>query len=271
MAAGAPEVVDGLGRAVRLPAVVARVVSLAPSSTEIVYALGAGARVVGVDRYSNFPAAVAAVEKVGNDTEPSLERIVALHPDLVLTATSANSRATTEALQHVGIAVYVSSPNRLEDVYADVARIGLALGRGDEGTRLAAELRARVARVEARVGAAPRTRAAVVVWSEPLILAGKGSHVDDMVRAAGGDNVAGDSAQPYPTFSVERLIARAPEVLVTGVYADGKNSAEALARHLPMLPAVRDHRVHTVDGDLLFRPGPRVVEGIERLAALLHP
>ena len=116
----------------------------------------------------------------------------------------------------------------------------------------------------------PRVRAGVVVWSDPLIVAGRGSHVDDLLRAAGGDNLAFDSERPYPTYSVERLLARAPVVVIVGSYADGKNSAEALAARLHSVPAVRQGWLRSLDGDLLYRPGPRAVDAIERLAEVLH-
>jgi iron complex transport system substrate-binding protein len=270
--AAARAVVDGLGRTVRLPARVERVISLAPSSTEILYAVGAGARLVGVDRYSDFPSEAAKLERVGADIDPSLERIVALRPDLVFTATSANNQRTAEALERLGIPVYVSAAERLDEILADTGRIAEAVGEREAGARLVRVLRGRLAAVAARVHALPATRALVLVWSDPLIVAGRGSHVDDLVRAAGGENAAGDSPQAYPTYSVERVLARAPDVLVVGTHSDGAaDPAARLAARFPGLAAVKGGRVHALPGELLFRPGPRVVDGVELLAKVLHP
>ena len=247
---------------------VRRVVSLAPSSTEILYALGAGALLVGVDQFSDWPPAAHALPRVGGELAPSVERILALKPDLVLLATSANTRQLGGELERLGVRVVLSRADRLDDVFADIARIGAAVGRATAAAALVAGLRARLAAVAARVASAARPKTLVVVWTDPLSVAGGHSFVDEAIVAAGGDDVAADSPQPYPQYSVERLLARAPEVIVVGS-RDGAPSLaplEALA-----LPAVRLRRLHRLDADLLFRPGPRLVDGIEALSRILHP
>jgi iron complex transport system substrate-binding protein len=249
------------------PSSVRRVLSLAPSSTEILFALGAGALVVGVDQFSDFPPAARALPRVGSDLQPSIERMLALDPDVVFLATTANSAPLAAELERLGRRVVVSRADTLDDVFADIARIGAAVGR--DAAPLCAQLRARVARVRARVATGPRPRTLVVVWTDPLSVAGGHSFVDDAIEAAGGYDVAADSPQPYPQYSLERLLARAPEVIVVGSHGDAPPLAPLLAH--PSLPAVRDRRVHRVDQDLLFRPGPRLVDGIETLARLLHP
>ena len=261
---GTRTITDGLGRSVTV-AHVQRVISLAPSSTEIVYALGAGDRVVGVDRYSDWPEAARKVAQVGTDMEPSLERMVALHPDLVLVATTANAQRGVDNMAGVGLSVYVSRTDSLEQIFADIEGIGRALERTDAATALVAALRARVARVPVRT---PPIPCAIVVWPAPLVVAGRGNHVDDLLRVAGCRNVVDDASQPFPTYSTERLVKKAPEVLFVGTHATGAPSLDPLLA-LDSIPAVKNQRVHTIDGDLLFRPGPRVVEGIEALAGML--
>ncbi|HUS66797.1 MAG TPA: helical backbone metal receptor, partial [Kofleriaceae bacterium] len=263
-------VTDGQGRMVRVPERVTRVVALAPSATEIVYALGAGPAVVGLDRFSDYPPETKQVEKVGGDVEPSLERIVALKPDVVFTATTANTLATVRALERLGIAVYVSRPDSVEEVYRDVRGIADALGRHEAGVRLTDEMRARIERVRAAHAEGPRVPTLLVVWAEPLVVVGKGSHVAELLAIAGGRNVAGDAEQPFPTYSVERVLARAPEVLIVGTHAEGAPPMRSLER-LTTLPAVRNRRIHLVDGDLMFRPGPRLPDGAEAIARVLHP
>jgi iron complex transport system substrate-binding protein len=234
------------------------------------FAIGAGPKVVGIDRYSDWPPEAARVEKVGADIDPSLERIVALEPDLVFTASSANTQATVEALERAGLPVYVSRAESLDGIYRDLEAIGDAVGRTVEARALAASMRGRLAAIAARVAPRPRERTAVVVWTQPLVLAGARSHVGDLLRLAGGQNVADDSPQPFPTYSLERLLARAPAVLVVGSHKDNAPPLAPLER-LTALPAVRNHRLVAVDGDLLFRPGPRVVDGAEALMRLVHP
>jgi iron complex transport system substrate-binding protein len=263
---------DGMGSELRLPATVRRVVSLAPSTTEVIFAVGAGPLVVGADRYSDFPAEAARVEKVGQDMDPSLERIVALRPDLVFAATTANSQRNVEALERTGIPVYVSHADGLDAIFDDVERIADALGRREAGRALAASLRARRDAVVARTSHLGRVRAVVVVWTDPLLVAGPHSQVDELLRDAGGDNVAGDAAPGYPAYSIERLLARAPDVVIAGTHANGENDpTRMLADRLGALPAVRRGKVIALDGDLMFRPGPRIVDGLEKLARELHP
>jgi iron complex transport system substrate-binding protein len=267
--AGRRQVTDGTGRTLSLGAV-RRVVSLAPSSTEILFAIGAGALVVGVDRYSDWPPETKKIDRVGADIDPSLERIVALKPDVVFTATSANTESTSAALERLGVPVFVSRVSTLDDVYHDVEQIGRAVNRASDATRVAAEMRARIARVSARVRGEPPLPAAVIVWTQPLTVAGDHSHVAELLRAAGGINIADDTAQPFPTYSLERLVERAPRVLIIGSHSDVTPPLAPLET-LTSVPAVRDHRIHQVDGDLLFRPGPRLPEGVEALGRALHP
>jgi iron complex transport system substrate-binding protein len=267
---GGRTLTDEVGRAVTLRGPVRRLISLAPSSTEIVFALGAGDRLVGLDKYSDWPPEARRIERVGSDIDPSLERIVALAPDLVLAATSANTSAIVDAIARLGVPVYCSRVDSLADVWRDMAAIGDAIDRREAAAALVEQLRARFAAIEKRAAARPRARAAVVVWTDPLVIAGRKSHVADLLAAAGGLNVLDDSDQSFPTYSVERLVARAPEVLIVGTHADQAPPLTPLER-LTTLPAVRDRRLHELDGDLLFRPGPRLADGVEALLPLLHP
>lgn len=260
---------DGLGRGLQLPARVTRVVSLAPSTTEILYAIGAGDRVVGVDRYSNWPPEVARITRLGADLDPNIERIVALKPDVVFTATSANPQRTVELLERLHIPVFVSQSRTLADIYNDIRLLGRAVGCEPAANELVARMQARIEAVRRR-RRERSIRTLVLVWTQPLVVAGRSSHVSDLLDAAGGLNLADDEARTFPTYSLERLLAQAPDAIVVGTHADAAPSLEPLER-LTSLPAARRRRLYTLDGDLLFRPGPRVVEAVESLAALLHP
>ena len=248
---------------------VRRIVCLAPSTTEILYALGVGDRLVGVDQYSDWPPAAQKVPRVGSDLSPSVERIVALEPDVVFVATSANSKELPDELARLGVRVVISHVATLDDLWRDIVTTGDAVGRHDAGVALAEKLRARIAATHARVAALPPVKALVVVWADPLTVVGGHSFVDEEIRAAGGDNIAGDSPQPYPQYSVERMLARAPDVIVVGSHKGGPKIAPLTA--YTSVPAVKSGRIHAIDGDLLFRPGPRVVDGVELLARLFHP
>ena len=262
---------DGLGRTLRLPppAKVTRVLSLAPSSTEILFAVGAGAQVVGVDRYSNWPPEAARLPKVGGDVDPSLERIVGLRPDVVFTNTTANNQATTETLERLALPVYVSKDDSLDDIYADIRALGEVTGHAEQAAALERNMRARIAAVGMRRAGSPKIGTLVVVWSEPLTVAGWHSHVGDLLRAAGGENVAAESNVAFPIYSLERVVAHPPAVAVVGTHSFGSpplGPLQELSRKL----GPRAFRVVTIDGDLVFRPGPRVADGVEALDQLLH-
>ena len=160
------------------PAQARRIVSLAPSTTEILYALGVGDRLVGVDQYSDWPPAAQKVPRVGSDLSPSVERIVALRPDVVFVATSANSKELPDELERLGVRVVISHVVALDDLWRDIVTTGDAVGRHEAGAALAEKLRARIAATRARVAALPPVKALVVVWADPLTVVGGRSFVD---------------------------------------------------------------------------------------------
>jgi iron complex transport system substrate-binding protein len=263
-------VVDGTGRQVALPAEVKRAVSLAASSTEIVFALGAGDRLVGVDRFSDFPPAAASIPRVGAEVDPNLERILALKPDVVFTATTANGASTVASLERLHVPVFVSRAYTVAEIWTDIEKIGDVLGRGPQARALTAQLRGRLDRVHARAAGQPPVPSAVVVWPQPLVVATRATFVSELLQAAGGQNVVAEEAAPFPAYSTERLAASAPAVIIIGSHATATPPLDSL-RKLTAVPAVRDNRLYPVDGDLLFRPGPRIVDGAETLFDLLHP
>ncbi len=261
---------DAFDRQVSLPPRITRIVSLAPSTTEMVFALGGGDRLVGVDQYSDYPSEAAKLPRVGSTIEPSIERILGLRPDVVLTATSANRQSTTDELARLGVAVVVTKGSSLEQIFADLAIVGEATAQQAQATALIARLRAELAALQQRASQLPKTRCAIVVWPEPLVVAGPGSHLDDLLAITGGTNIAADANQAFPTYSQERLIQRAPEVLIVGTHKQQRPPDLEPLRRLASLPAVRNDRVHLVDGDVLFRPGPRIGEAAAHLFRLLH-
>jgi iron complex transport system substrate-binding protein len=208
---------------------------------------------------------------VGSNIEPSIERILAMRPDVVLTATSANRQTTTDEIEKLGIPVVVTRGHTLEQIFADIAIVGATLALDNAATALAGKLRGELAALQQKSSTLAKTSCAIIVWPEPLVVAGPGSHLDALLEIAGGTNIASDATQPFPSYSQERLIARAPQVLVYGTHKTQKPPDITALERLTTIPAVRDHRVHLADGDLLFRPGPRIAEGAATLFALLHP
>ena len=251
-----------------------RLVSLAPNVTELLFAIGAGDQVVGIDRYSDQPAGrVEHLPSVGSDYEPSLEKIVGLTPDLVLLSRSANRRETADALERLGVPSFITETPAIADMPRTMRDLGALTGHAADAAAQLAHLQAGLAAVRARVAGQPRPRVLVVVWPEPLYVAGRETFTHDLIDVAGGQNVAAD-ARGYTTFPLERVLAAAPDVIILPTHAaSGTGDAAAVAywARWPSLPAVRDHRVFAIEDAIVSRPGARLVEGAARLASLLHP
>jgi iron complex transport system substrate-binding protein len=248
-----------------------RIVSLAPSATEILFALGVGDSLVGVCSFCDHPAGVSAVPRVGTFTSPSIEAIVAARPDLVIGARGPATVGAVAAVGRLGVPVLLVEDTTLDAVWTAIAEIGRRTGREAAATTLASELRARLDRVRARLaGVAPR-RVLVVVGQTPLIVAGVGTFVDDLIHVAGGVNVAADTGQPWPRLSIETVLARAPEVIIDSALDHEEGADRGLWDRFPTLPAVRDNRVHAYRSFAALRGGPRLAEAAEEFARLIHP
>jgi iron complex transport system substrate-binding protein len=271
--AGAAEsVADMVGRRVPVPARPARVVSLAPSLTEIAYAVGAGDRLVGVTEHCDFPPEASRKPRVGGIYTLNLEAILSLKPDLILATTEANRDEHIRALERLGLAVYVVHTVDVPSVLDSIGRVGRLLGEAPEAERVVARLRRETETVARAVVGAPRPRVLYVVWGSPLIVPGRDTLITDLIRRAGGESVSGQERSEFPRFSVEEALARQPERIVLASHGHG--TVEDHLRLWPQIrlfPAAREGRVGVVDGDLTHRSGPRVAEALRALARLIHP
>lgn len=271
--ATAATVIDMLGRPVSVPGHPRRIVSLAPSITETLYAVGAAGQVVGVTDYCDYPPEAREKPRVGGTMNPNLEAIVAAGPDLILATPDANRLETASVLERLGYPVYGILPKNMEGVLEAIRRIGGLVERQDEARRLVTSMRGRARAVADHVGGRPLRRTLVVVWPDPLIVAGQGSFIADLVRLAGGRNVAPPGPTRYPRMSLEAVLEADPEVIVTSSMMGEVAEAEALQvwSRWSGISAVRRGEVHAIPGDFLHRPGPRIVQGLERLARAIHP
>ena len=265
------EITDDAGRRVGLPAKVDRLVSLAPNLTEIVFAVGAGKKLVGRTSYCDYPAEAKAITEVGDTLHPSLERIIALKPQVVLVSTASQLEVFTNQLQGQNIAVYVTDPHDLEGVFRSIAQIGEIVGEQDQANQLVQKLRERTNAVEQALKQKQPVRVFYQVSGEPLYTAGHDSFVTDLMRRAGGASVTADVPGAWPKYSNESALAARPEAIIlpTGgsMGAANANVAEALRQS----PAVLQGRVYKINDDHLARPGPRSVDGLEEMAHALHP
>ena len=256
----------------RSPAPPRRIVALAPSAAEILFALGAAPRVVGVPDFADDLPEAAGKTRVGGFA-PDLERVVSLAPDLVVVSKDGTDRAAYEKLEALGLTVVVTSGTTLAGVLEDVARVGHALGEDDRARALVLALTKRIAAAEALGRAHPRARALALIWPDPPVAAGAGTFVGDVVRRAGFTNVVPESAGDWPRVSFETLAAWNPDLVIR---PETPENAEAFARAFSdarwrLVKAVSAGRVVVLPGSLLERPGPRLVEALERLAAVNVP
>lgn len=262
---------DEAGRTITVPNTVTRFVSLAPNITEIVYAIGAGNGLVGRTTYCNYPPEALNVEAVGDTLKPSIERIIALRPQVVFVSTASQLESFTSELEAHNIAVYVTDARDLDGVFRSIERLGGLLGRRSQTEALLIELRARVNAVAEKVKAQPPVRVFYQVSDEPLYTIGRDAFITDLIKRAGGISVTAEVPGAWPRYSAESALAAKPDAIVlpTGGSMGDANSKPAGA--LKGSPAVANSRVYKINDDHLSRPGPRSVEGLEELARALHP
>ena len=266
-------VVDAMGREITTERQPQRIVTLAPSLTEILYFLGLGDRVVGVTKFSAYPPDAALKPKVGSYVDLNVERIISLSPDLVISTADGNQRVIFDLLDQAGIPVFVVNPRNIHQVIDSVIQIGRICGVPDRALRLAGELSARVDGILDKIDALERPVVFLQINPKPIITVNGDTFSSDLIRLAGGRNMAADEPVHYPRISLEEVIQRRPEVIIISSMERGGEFEKIKQQWLKLriIPAAENARVHLVDSDLIDRPSPRVVDGLEILARLIHP
>lgn len=268
---GVHQTIDEAGRTIIVPNTVTRFISLAPSLTEIVYAIGAGEGLVGRTSYCTYPAEAQKVEAVGDTLKPSIERIIALRPQIVFVSTASQLEAFTSELQAHHIAVYVTDSHDLEGVFHSTERMADVLGKRPQADELLKQLRARVRSVAERVKSQPPVRVFYQVSDEPLYTIGRDAFITDLIKRAGGVSVTADVPGAWPKYSAESALAANPEAIILPTGGSMGDANSTVASALKRSPAVANGRVYKINDDHLSRPGPRSVDGLEDLARALHP
>lgn len=241
-----------------------RIVSLAPSVTETLFALGVGNKVMGVTTYCDYPPEALEKEKVGDTTRPNLERIISLGPDLVIVSTASQLEQFVSKLEELNIPVYVSNPRNVEGVLLSINAIGEMVGASSRARELSADLRARLGAIESKVKTSGTKTVFFILSSEPLFTVGGATFIDDLINRAGGRSISTEISGDYPQYSLESALASSPEVIFLASGAD-------LPARLNSTRAAQSGRVYHIDDNLLLRPGPRIVDGLEEMAARIHP
>lgn len=248
-----------------------RIVSLVPSVTETLFALGVGDEVVGVSSYDDYPPEVKKLPKVGSYFTPNLEAIAALRPTLVMGRGVSSSDREIRALRAMGYDVLLVEDDSLPQIEHSIRRIGKRVGKTPQADAIVASIEANVNDVRMRVRPFPARRALMLVGHQPIVAVGTGTFLDDLFKIAGADNIADASAQQWPQLSMEFIVAMRPEVIMDGQMGNDAETPNQFWQAYPTIPAVRNHRVVGYPEDPTLHPGPRVGTTLEMIARLVHP
>ncbi|MGC3963261.1 MAG: cobalamin-binding protein [Rhodocyclaceae bacterium] len=269
---------DDAGHVVTLATTPQRVITLAPSLTELVFAAGAGDRIVGSVTYSDYPPAASRIPHVGDNRRLDLERVAALRPELILVWYHGSSQKELDRLSALGIPMFYIEPRKLDEVAGAVERIGAILGTSPTANVAASSFRKRLNDLHTRYAGKPRVRVFYQVWAQPLLTIGAGQIISDAIALCGGDNVFGAQHGTVPQLSSESVVAADPDVILasrvdhdaaSGARRADKDSDIASWRRFSSMRAVRNDQLWTVPGDAISRAGPRIIDGAEAVCAAI--
>ncbi len=266
-------VTDALGRVMDVPVDPQRIVALAPSVTEIVFALGQQHRLQGVTRFSDYPAEAVHFPKVGSYVHLDVERIAALKPDLCIGIKDGNPITAVAQLESLNIPFFALNPVDLETVMGSIATLGDLLGASDRAQAIVADMRMRIKKVRTRVAAVHhKPKVFVQIGVSPIVSVGDKTFINQLIQLSGGINVAAGAA-PYPRFSREQVITLAPEVMVISSMARSTVFEQVKAQWMQWkaIPAVQNGSIYIAPTNIFDRPTPRLVEGLEQMARYIHP
>ncbi len=263
-------VTDDTGATVRLKGPARRIVSLAPHVTETLFAAGAGPSIVGAVEYSDYPEAAKRVPRIGGYSKLDLEAIAALKPDLAVGWASGNAPAHIAKLKALGIPIYLSQPERIDDVARSLERYGELAGSQDAAREAAAAFLARLQALRERYGDRPKVRTFYQIWKQPLMTVGGSQVIDDVIRLCGGENVFADLKLLSPKVTVEAVLAADPEAVVASGMGEARPEWLDDWRQWKGLAAVRHGNLFFIPPDLLQRHTPRLIEGATQLCAHLE-
>ena len=264
------EITDMLGRTIKVEKEPERIVSITPSTTETLFALGLGDKVVAVSNFCDYPEEAQSREKVGDYFQPNYEQIAAAEPDLVFIGNAAPAEAL-EKFESLGLTAVSLEGNNLEETYQSILNIGKLTGTLDKAQQIVDDMKQKVSEIEEKVKDAPTPSTYFVVsygeWGN--YTAGSGTFIDELISIAGGRNIAGNLEEPWPEFSLEKLVEEDPEVVIVSESANIEEikSLEGYKE----LTAVKENNLKLVVESLVMRPGPRLVQGLEQIAKAIHP
>lgn len=268
------EIEDQMGRKNIIKKIPERIISLSPSNTEILYVLGLEDKLVGVTDYCDYPETAKSKEKVGGYDKPNIEKIISLEPDLVL-ATSAHQKPV-EQMEKFDIPSIVIEPDNIDEMLESVMLIGKATGSAEYSKKIVLKLKQRLKRVDekvANISDEERPKVYYELWHTPIMTVGPGTFVNDIINRAGGENIASDANKDYPQYSQEEILAKDPDIIIFSYHGKSQQSKDDILERpgWENINAIKNNNVYCVDEDILLRPTPRLIDGLERIAEVIHP
>jgi len=272
-APAAHHLVDEVGRPVTVPLSPKRIISLAPNVTEILFGLGLDQEIVGVSIHCNFPEKARTRTRVGSYISLDFEKIVSLKPDLIIGTGAGNTKDMVDRLEKLGFSTYIIFPKNFDGILTSVRHLSQVVAREKEGLVTVRSMESRRQKIDDLIRNLPRPRVFMQIGEAPIVTVGRGSFADDLISLAGGENVAAKEEKMYPRWGMEEVLRRSPEVILISSM-NPKGNYERVVQEWSrwkMIPAVQNGRIRLIDSDLIDRPSPRIVEGLEEMAGVFHP
>ncbi len=271
--AGERVLLDEAGRRVEVPLSAKRIISLAPSITEILFALGLRQEIIGVTNFCDYPEEVVTKPRIGGFVNPDVEKIVSLKPDLVIAIADGNRWDTIRRLSDLGFPIYTVDPNGFDGVIQTIRNMGKITGKAEEATTLVQRMMKKKEKVVTLIRFLPRPAVFFQVGDAPVITVGKGTLANDLIRLAGGRSISENEPLRYPPYSTETILSKAPEIIIFSSMDNRKSYSDLIRRWQTWkgIPAVKSNSIYVIDSNLVDRPAPRIVEGLEALARMIHP
>ena len=266
-------VIDETGRSVNITTAPQRIVSLAPGITETLYALGIDNKISGVTTFCNWPAAARTKTRIGGFTNPSIEKIVSLKPDLIIATADGNRKDTVQQLERLDLPIYVTNPSDTNGVLKSILHIGEITNREIQAKILVGKLQRRLNNVAYQIRHKRKPRVFFQIGLEPVITVGRGTLINEVIERAGGVNVAGNDVANYPHYSAEGIIDAAPEIIIFAPMINDKEfvAVKKFWKEFGELPAVKNNKIYPMNADLINRASPRIFDAVEKMALILHP
>jgi len=264
---------DEIGRKMKIPNSAKRIISLAPSITEILFDLGLNEEIAGVTDFCDYPEAVLSKPRIGGFVNPNIEKIVSLKPDLIIATRDGNRMETVHRIEDLGFSAYVIDPKGFDGVMKTIKNIGEVVGRGDESRRIIRNMMIKKEHIVTLTRSLPKPRVLFQVGEAPIITVGRETLANDLIRLAGGRSISENERMNYPLYSIEAILSKAPEIIILSSMERRKDYSNLIKwwQNWNSIPAVKKNAIHVVDSSLVDRPTHRIVEGLEALVRMIHP